>query len=217
MVKEIFQERYLFEKGYLDDIIPVNSILELYEIKSARTLILDVHTFERVHRFLRNNILCYSNLSNGRLRSSTKEVTYYGFYPYQAYDKRALLKFHFSIYKPIEKPPQGRVLISSSKTRYEDIKLPGELKNREKLYKDKNRHHTEMFEQFETLYYFNSELDTNNRLIPECFFYGKEVILESNGNYGDSTFFRYSDILKNGLGSYVLDHSDIMVCDFLAN
>ena len=213
-VKSIFIERYFFEPNYLNDVQPLNSISQLYQLPTLKNLMLDVHTFERVFPFLRGEILCYSNESNGRVRSSKKKVTYYGWYPYQSFDKKTLLKFYFDIYRPIQGDVDDKVLVSGS---YKSVVLPPHLENKKVLNKKKNNHYNDFFRQFDTLYYYQTGLDTNNRLIPECFFYDKSLFLENSQVYNDSVYLRYRDIKENGLGKYTLDESDVIVRDFLSD
>ena len=68
---------------------------------------------------------------------------------------------------------------------------------------------------FDTVFYYHSALDTNNRLIPESFFYNKKIHIKYNGYLQDSIFFRYEDISINGLDNYTLDESDLMLKSFL--
>jgi hypothetical protein len=54
--------------------------------------------------------------------------------------------------------------------------------------------------------------DTNNRIIPEGFFYGKAVTIEEPYGLGiDSIQLRYNDIVANGLGNYTLSENCPMV------
>lgn len=217
MVKDMFQDRYLFDPDYLRDIISVNSIKALYDLDCTKVLILDIHTLENLHAFLRADIVCYSNDTHSMLRSEVKKITYYGFYDYQRFDHQARLKLNFESFRPLdsEKVQEG-LLVSSRLYNYRDIQIPEELKHLKLITKKESEHHQNIFEIFDTLYYYHSAHDTNNRLIPECFFYKKKIILECNGVHNDSIYLRYADILENGLGNYTLDASDPMLRDFLS-
>lgn len=214
MVKGIFKERYVFLESYLDDVKAVNSISELYNSNYTKTLILDLHSFQRTYMFIKNDILCYSNEGHEMERSSTKNVTYYGYYDYQNFDHKTSLKLNFSIFRPLNKSGE-KVFVSSRKYNYREIELPYELKHKEVVTKAESIHHSNLFDLFDTMFYFHSDFDTNNRLIPECFFYNKKIVLHLNPKFKDSIYLRYEDILANGLKNYTLDHTDKMICDFL--
>lgn len=214
MVKEIFKERYFFPIEFLDDVKALNSITELYQMNFIKTLILDLHSFQRTYMFIKNDILCYSNEGHSMERSTTKNVTYYGYYDYQNFDHKTPLKLNFSIFRPL-KQKGDKVLVSSRLYNYKEIELPEELRSKEVVTKAESTHHSNFFELFDTMYYFHSDFDTNNRLIPECFFYAKKIILHLNSKFQDSIALRYDDILANGLKNYTLDHTDKMICDFL--
>lgn len=214
MVKTIFKERYVFPDSYLNDVKALNSISEIYNTNYRKTLILDLHTFQRTYMFIKNDILCYSNETHSMERSNAKTVTYYGYYDYQNFDHKTSLKLNFSIFRPLTKKGE-KVLVSSRLYNYKEIELPENLKHKEVVTKAESTHHANLFEIFDTMYYFHSDFDTNNRLIPECFFYDKKIVLQLNAKFKDSIALRYEDILKNDLRNYTLDHTDKMICDFL--
>lgn len=216
MVKSLFREKYVFNHSYLDDIQIISSVSELYKLETIKNLILDLHSFERVAMFLKGDILCYANEAHEMLRSRHKSITYYGFYDYQDYDVQEKLKFYFKIYAPLVGKIENKVLVSSLRFNYKDFDLPEEIRDKPRLYKQPNSHLANLFNSFDTLYYYHSDPDTNNRLIPECFYYGKRIMIEFNGKYQDSIYLRYNDILQNGLATYTLDESDRMMRDFFA-
>jgi len=216
MVKEVFRDRYVFDEAVLEDVRGINSITELYQANNAKTLILDINTFERTYMFIRNDILCYSNLGHPMVRSPIKKIEYYGYYDYQNFDYQTPLKFNFAIFRPLPDEIGDSVFVSSISFNYKDIDLPESLRSRKILTKKQSVHHSRLFSLFSTLYYHHANFDTNNRLIPECFFYKKEIILEANERYKDSILPRYTDILQHGLAKYTLDYTDKMISDFLS-
>ena len=76
------------------------------------------------------------------------------------------------------------------------------------------KHHVgsgDLFEQINAVHYVHVMRDTNNRIIPEAFYYGKTVTIEDVYPELDSIQLRYNDIVTNGLGNYTLSESDAMV------
>lgn len=216
MVKTIFRDRYHFDHAYLDHIYGLNSIQNLYKADFARTLILDIHSFNRTYMFIRNDIFCYSNEGHEMVRSDVKSIRYYGYYPYQRFDSEARLKLNFDIFKPLEGKVENNLLISSLRFNFKDVTLPSKFRDKPVIYKTAFGHHENLFNKFDTLFYFHSDFDTNNRLIPECFFYGKNIHVHLNDNFDDSISRRYNDIKENGLLNYWLKDDDKMLSEFLS-
>lgn len=214
-VKDVFKNRYQFPIAYLEGIKSLSTIQELHQLNTKSNLILDIHTFDQIYYFLKGDIYCYSNVGHEMKRSEFKKIIYFGHYKYQNFDYNVKLKLNFFIFKKIERSNPDGIFVSSRKDNYKDFKLPKELEHLKPINKDKNSHYQNLFELFDTIYYFHSDLDTNNRLIPEAFFYNKKIYIEFNGNKEDSIYLRYQDILSNGLKPYTLEQDDLMLSMFL--
>lgn len=215
-VKGIFKNKYQVNDDVLNSIEAVNFVNEIYQLKIQKALILDIHSFNQIYYFIPCDIICYSNEAHGMIRSDKKNIEYYGFYKYQNFDVSEKLKLNFNIFKPIKESKEKSVFVSSRLFNYKDFNLPQELADYQIITKHEDEHRENMFELFDTVYYYHSALDTNNRLIPECFFYNKKIVIEYNGKYDDSIYLRYTDIKENGLAPYTLDENDLMVKGFLA-
>ena len=74
-----------------------------------------------------------------------------------------------------------------------------------------------MFENIDGVHYVHTQRDTNNRIIPEAFFYGKTVTIEDLHPEIDSIKLRYEDILANGLKNYTLTEDDIIIQAMIGN
>ena len=210
-VKAVFRNKYHFDHSYLNDIELIKNIKILYALKLKSSLILDMHTFNLIYFFLRSNIYCYSNVTHEMKRSDFKNIKYFGHYSYQRFDCDVRLKLNFEIFKPISKSNPCGIFVGSRQDDYTAFKLPQELSHLVPINKDRNAHYENLYELFDTVFYYHSALDTNNRLIPESFFYNKKIHIKYNGYLQDSIFFRYEDISINGLDNYTLDESDLML------
>lgn len=210
----IFNERYVFNQELIKRILLLEKLSNLHRLSYSKVLFLDVHSLELLGMMTRADIFCFSNISNNKIRYREKVIRYYGSYEYQSYDFFELLKFNFPSYRKISKSEDG-VLVVKHNMDYRTVELPEKFKGRTILYKDPLVPIQSMFEQFSTLLYFQTnDLDTNNRLVPECFFYEKEVLIQKNGK-PDSVLFRYEDIIQNGLEKYHLSKNDKIISDFL--
>lgn len=211
LVRSIFAQKYT---APLDDIIPVKKT-DLYSLKLDRTLILDVNTFYDVKEFLTNEIHCFSNETHEMFRyKNDRQVTYYGSYPsYQRYDVFCYLKLNFDIFQPLKQEGNG-VFISALNQKFVRLNIDRWEKkfNRPITIKKSHSGHGNIFDMIDTVLYVHTERDTNNRIIPEGFFYNKQVIVEEPWYTDvDSIMLRYFDIKENGLGNYTLTEQDEMV------
>lgn len=214
LIKKILFSKY---KLNVDDIITVSTI-QLYKLKLDRTLIFDIKTFEDCKEFLTNEIHCFSNESNNLFRyKNDKKVIYYGIYPYQSYDVECMLKLNFEIFPPLENQGYG-VFISAAS---QDYLVSNFVRWKEKfkkpiIIKRNNEGVGNIFELIDSVHYAHTHLDRNNRIIPEAFFYKKDISIEEPFNLKpDSSNFRYSDILENGLKSYTLTEECPIIQAFL--
>jgi len=215
-VIEIFREKYLFDEDLLADIKGLNSIQDLFDLSLQKALILDMHSFEKLHYFIKGDIVCYSNEPHEMKRSDLKKITYFGFYDYQPHDYKERLKINFSIFAPLkQKAKTGKVMVSSRLYNYSEISLPDELKHMTCVFKHQNDHLDNLFDEIEAVYYFHSDLDTNNRLIPESYFYKKKVVVDYNGVFNDSVYLGHQSILQNGLEGHSLKGDELMLKAFL--
>src|SRR3989339_175377 len=210
-VKNVFLDRYVFNTEYLDDIISIDDIGALDKQNYGLSLMFDVNTFKKTYSFIKNDIQCYSNTNHQMVRSRHKNITYYGYYEYQPFDIKTKLKFYFDIYRKIENPQHG--LFINCKDESCKIDLPDELKNMRQIRKRKTGHYDNFFSLFDTIYYFQTVFDLNNRIIPECFYYKKNIFIKYNESIQDSLNFRYNDIRQNGLGDYILTCDDPIIRD----
>ena len=218
MFKEVFKDRYDFNHDMLNDIKEIKKTTDVFKIEGDKSLFLDYHSFDSFYLLVKNDIFVYKN-KEFRNYSSDKNITYFGYYDYQSgYDIKEKLKFNFSIYKDIDEDIYTDVAyVSSPGIEYNKILDDIDIKEPTILTKDVYKHKTNLFESFDTLYYYHvGKRDVNNRLIPECFYYDKSITLIDDGYQEDSVYLRYSDILENGLDGYTLSRQDKLIKALLA-
>jgi hypothetical protein len=217
---DIQQIKRIFSEKYTADVECVKSIstIKLFSEQCDHTVVLDIHTLNCCFEFLTGHVHCFSNEQHPMKRYTTnnRKITYYGSYPYQSYDVYCLLKLNFSIFKPLSS--QGTdVFISSVDTNYlrkhkHRWKAKYALLDKQIITKQSHTGIGNIFDEIDTVLYIHSCLDTNNRIIPESFFYKKHVTIE-NDPYSaeDSVIWRYNDISANGLDKYTLTRQDEII------
>jgi hypothetical protein len=210
LIKQIFYKKYNITD---ENIIPIK-LIDLYKLKLDKTLVLDIHTFYNTKEFLTNEIHCFSNESHEMFRyQNDRQVTYYGSYYYQNFDKFCYLKLNFEIFKPITFA-NNSVFISSRNLKYLNDNLDrwkSKFPDKKILIKKIHDGFGDLFEMIDSVHYVHLEEDTNNRIIPESFYYNKKVTIEHITDVIDSVNYRYDDIMKNGLINYTLTEDDEMI------
>lgn len=210
LVKRIFREKYDTD---LEGIIPIKTV-ELYKLNLDRTLILDIHTFYNVKEFLTNEIHCFSNDCHEMFRyKNNRKVIYYGSYSYQRYDVFNYLKLNFDIFKKFDSF-ENSVFISAlneEHLRNQKSKYVERFSDKNVIIKDRNSGIGNIFEVVDSIHYLHNGRDTNNRIIPEAFYYKKKITFESFYPEVDSSLLRFEDIQNNGLLNYTLSENDEMI------
>jgi hypothetical protein len=210
LVYDIFSKKY---KCDIAGIVPIKT-LDLYKLNLTKTVILDVDTFYRVKEFLTNDIHCFSNDTHPMFRyKNTRSVTYYGSYRYQRYDVFSYLKLNFEIFSNITS--EGSCVFISSL----DQKIIQQNINRwTRLYPDRDiilkKSHAgigNLFDVVNHVHYVHTSRDTNNRIIPEAFYYNKQITIEDMILEEDSVQLRYNDIASNGLSNYTISENDEII------
>jgi len=213
LVRNIFLQKYNADPS---NIIPIK-LTELYALQLDKTLVLDVMTFYDCKEFLTNSVHCYSNDSHRMFRyKNDRTVTYYGSYPFQNYDIFTYLKFNFDIFKP-SPITKSAVFISCIDEKYIEHRMPEYEKqfNKPIILKKFNSGVGNIFDYVDAVHYVHMTLDKNNRIVPEAFYYDREVTIEETVDFVDSVRLRYDDIKANGLRNYILTKDDLIVQEFL--
>jgi len=74
-----------------------------------------------------------------------------------------------------------------------------------------------VFDMFDTFLYYKScdWFDTHPRLFIECYYLGKKIIYKNPKNIKDGSYYRYKDLIENGINHRYLDKDDIIVKEFI--
>lgn len=213
MIKNIFVDRYNFNHDLLDKMVVINGIMDIYTIDTDKSLFLDTRSFNNIFMFLKcKDIHIFVNDDFKPIRSSIKSLKYYGFYDYQNFDIEQMLQLNFDIFKKINHTVTDTALVSSPlNDSTETLKYLG-IQEKNIIFKTSDIHHKNLFESFDVLHMYHKNIDTNNRAIPEAFFYGKRVYIRyADPSVIDSVRLRYNDCTENGVMPYWLDIENKMI------
>jgi|LWDU01.1.fsa_nt_gi hypothetical protein len=211
LVKTIFDQKYSSSPSNITAI----KLIDLYSLDLQKTLLVDIKSFYAVKEFLSGDSHVFSNEAHTMFRyKNNRKVTYYGSYDYQNYDVFNYLKLNFSIFKDIIKTGD-KTFVSGV---YPFLGHEKYLNIDNVIMKKHYIGRGDLFELISSVVYIHSSLDTNNRIIPEAFYYSKSIkIIEQAADIIDSITFRYNDIKNNGLSNYTLSNDDMMIQGMLNN
>lgn len=143
------------------------------------------------------------------------DVTYYGEMPFVYKDKQYNMKLLFDRFKPLRTVKPGIYLNAPQCKDYsflEDMVLP----DKPIIYKTES-HMENLFEHFDTYVYYHVGrwFDPHPRLILECKFYDKDIFYFNIPGWKDGSYYRYDDMLANGLKDRFLNGDDEIVQQFI--
>ncbi len=227
-ILEVMENRYDLSglEGFKDNIIPIGA-RDLIKIQFKNLLVLDYITIFETRGLIRaDNLVVISEKKtedpNYFYRKDWYNVTYYGEMPFHYKDRAYRMKLWLHRFKPLRYVKEG-IYINAPFTN-PDTFNPMEKKSiRDLNLPDKpillksGKHLDNLFENFDTYVYYhaNKWFDPHPRLFIECTFYGKEIYYLNDFDIRDGSYYRYNDVIKNGIQYRDLDENDEIVRMFI--
>jgi len=198
-------------------------IIPLYKLlkeKFDNVLVLDFGTIDGVKGFISPKNLVVISEKNTQIdryffKKELYNVTYYGEMPFHYRDKQYRMKFMFSRFKKLRNVTSSIYINSPHNQDFSFVKsLP--LPNKPILYKSRV-HQKNLFEKFDTYVYYhaNKWFDPHPRLFVECKYYEKDILYFNPHGIKDGSYYRYNDILKNGIEGRNNSKDDEIVRQFI--
>lgn len=216
LFKSVFNDKYLFDPLYLDDIVTVNKYTDFMRYDINNLMILDVNTYKKIRHFTHgiNSIRVYSNDTHSFLDIKPNHV-FYGWYDYQIFNIKTRLKLYSEIHRTFDSKGGG-VFISSPEPNNRVVVDKLGLSEDRVYVKKFNEHITNLFENIDSVVYWHTDKkDTNNRVVVESFIHDIPITIYYNGYENDSIWDRY-DVMTNGNPKDLfLGLDDILIRDFL--
>lgn len=228
---EIFEEKYYLEDLDWKKNIKIIPIPKLIYRKFNNILIVDYSTAEKVSGlFVRtNNIFYLSEIADGISNFFFKEknVEYYGEMPFIYKTKQYTLKILFNRMRMfnnfehhifLNNPRRGsnRKFIEHPPEYYkQDIDIKEHLDR--PFFIKKQQHTKNLFDYFNKYIYYNTNeyFDPRPRLFHECYFQGKEIVYLNKQQIKDGSWYRYHEMLENGIKNRILSKDDEIVREFI--
>lgn len=228
-LEALIKDRYnTIGLDFKSNIINLNYEKDLLHYSFDRLLILDYSTLSKVRGLikLKNNkskIIIISELHTDNPNFMIDKslypkgcVEYYGEMPFVYKDYQYTMKFLFSRYCPTCETSNNVFIHSPNNTNYnfvDELELP---EHTGILFKT-GEHKNKLFSLFNTFVYYHAGkwFDPHPRLMVESYFYGKKILYYNYPNVIDGSYYRYTDLIKNGIDHRYLDKDDEIVRNFI--
>jgi hypothetical protein len=214
----IIYERYNLEglEGFEDNIVLMSLNKEFLESKFNTVLVLDYSTINKTRGLINSKkllVISEKHLDDPKYFYSKEysDVTYYGEMPFHYKDHLYKMKMLFDRYKDLKYTLSGTYIHSPknpNRSFVKDLSLP----SRPIIFR-RPGHEPNFFCKFDTFVYYHAHkwFDPSPRLMHECYFYGKDVLYFNKFNLKDGSYYRYKDLIENGLKDRILSKDDEIV------
>lgn len=205
-------------EDYKDNMILTNSRMDLYKMDLNSVLVLDFWTIHRIRGFIRPKkltVISEKHTDDPRYffkKSLHDDITYYGEMPFHYRDKKYRMKMLFNRYKPLKRVDEGIYVNSPLNNDYSFLDTL-DLPQKPIIKKTHANHLDNMYEKFDTYLYYhaNKWFDPHPRLFVESTFYNKEILYYNIFDIKDGSYYRYHDVMENGIEDRTLTKDDEIV------
>lgn len=214
--------------GFDKNIIPIDFKYLLTNVFD-KLLVIDRITISKTRGIVRakeivvisNTDISLKNIDQYLYSKKLYNVTYYGEMPFHYKDFDYKMKFLFDKFKKIQNveeaiyvnvPHYDKQYFTVTEKMLDDLNLP----SKPLIFKG-GKHRENLFEKFDTYLYYHVNLwfDPHPRLMIECFYYGKEIIYINNIPILDGSYYRYKDLMLNGIEERELTKDDEIIKQFI--
>jgi len=214
----VFENRYDLEGiDYKKNIISVSykKITHL-TFKLNKVLVLDYGTVLSLKKIIIPKeiiVICEkTELEEYRFSLKKPKITYYGEMPFQYRDIPYRMKLGFKWFKKLKHVKEGVYINSPFNNDFSFLKNIPLPKNKPIIFK-KDEHLDNLFEHFDEYIYYHADkwFDPHPRLFLESAFYGKKITYYNNFGIKDGSYYRYKDLMENGLKDRTLSKDDEII------
>lgn len=224
-IKNIMIEKYILDHHVcklVDSNIICASKFELPSLKFDTVLVLDYVTIKNTKGILNaKKILVisekYTELSDYFYDKSLYNVTYYGEMPFHYKDIPYKMKCYFNNYRDLKNVQTGTYVNTPNNENYLKVQDTFPDLPRPMYFKSKTKPMNNMFEWFTHYLYYHADMwfDPHPRLFLECKFYNKQIIYHNPYEVKDGSWYRYHDIIENGLLDRYLTKDDEIIRELI--
>lgn len=212
---ELSENRYYLDdlKFWQENFIPIKYSKIIRE-KFNKVLVVDYETVNKTCNLLRADEIIQIQ-EDDNYKFPHEKVKIFGEMPFHYKDVQYKMKMMFSRYRNIKKSKEG-IYVNSPRNRNWDFLKYIDLPDKPIVYKERS-HLDNMFEQFDTYLYWhaNTWFDPHPRLFHESYYYGKKIMYYNHPKVKDGGWYRYHDMLENGLAGRILTKNDEIVREFI--
>jgi len=217
---DVFENRYILnDLNWKDDIECMYKHFSIIKNEFDNVLVIDYSTINKTKGILKSNkIIVISELYTDKPEymydKKLQNVIYYGEMPFVYKDHQYKMKMLFHRFKPLLKVDKALYVNSPNSKDYSFIDKLGIFSDNI-IYKSPN-HLYNIFERFDTYLYYhaNKWFDPHPKLFHECYYYNKKIIYINEHGVLDGSYFRYTDLKKNGLKNRFFTKDDEIIREF---
>jgi len=222
-VYKILENRYILDgiESYKDNVVFLR-LIDLITTKFDKAFISSRHTAERVKGLVFANKLIVTSgtfdvdqkiLFNHDLHN----VVYYGEMPYDNQDIQYRIKILTKRFKPLENVRDGVYVNSPRNKNMDFLDEMSDIIIGKPVIVKAEKHMANLFEHFDTYIYYhaNKWFDVHPRLFLECAFYDKDIYYFNKYDVKDGSYYRYHDLMENGMKDRHLNEHDEIVKEFI--
>lgn len=163
-------------------------------------------------------IICSTHNNYKNPFKKLNKTVSFGEMPFDDRDENYKLKILFKRFPLIntDKVNSGILLNSPRNNNIDPIRDFIKHQNKPLIFK-RQKHLVNFFKQFDTYIYYHANkcFDAHPRLFLECEFYNKEIFYINNHGIKDGSYYRYYDLVENGLDNRFLEKEDEIVREFI--
>jgi hypothetical protein len=217
---KVFLDRYdLNGHDYMDNILFM-PLKDLLFNKFKKVLVLDygtVHMLKAVLHAREIHLICEKNHDHPDfqfIKNNYSKVIRYSEMPFNESEHNYRMKLGFKYFKQLDKVKPG-ILVNAPRSLdfefLEEINLP-----EKSLLIKTEKNINGFFSQFDEYVYYhaNKWFDPHPRLILECAYYKKKIHYYNKYDIKDGSYYRYHDLVKNGLANRDFGIEDEIVATF---
>ena len=134
--------------------------------------------------------------------------------PFHYKDHEYRMKCLFGRYKTIPLNPESGTYVNSPRNEdFLEVQYALPHLPRPFIFKSKTKPEENLFEKFTHYLYYHADkwFDPHPRLFLECAWYNKDITYRNPYNVKDGSWYRYKDLLKNGLNDRILTKDDEII------
>lgn len=221
---KIFEDRYnLDDINWKKNIVIIDNAVKVVRERFDTSLIVDWGTIYKIKDILMSDKIVViqdyhpeRSTRDHKFDEKVKNVKIYREMPFDIVGEEYKMKFLFHRFKRLRTVREG-IYVNSPKNDDLSFLKTIHLPNKPIIVKSRDKHKDNLFEYFDTYLYYHADtwFDPSPRLFIECEYYGKNIMYYNPKRIIDGSWYRFHDILENGIENRYFNENDEVIREFL--